>query len=77
VSGTLQSQGNYLRGKIFSVDFDPTSKLILAAGGSGAVVVADAALGMPVTVLEGPRNVVWVAHFDPSSPAAALSRLRD
>jgi len=40
---------------------------VLATGADGTVVVADAALGMPITVLEGPPNAVRVAHFDPSS----------
>jgi WD40 repeat protein len=65
-SGELQSQFNPRRSKILAVEFDRTSKLVLAAGADGTVVVADAVLGMPVTVLEGPQNVL-VAHFDPSS----------
>ena len=65
-SGKLRSQGNYLHGKILSIEFDRTSTLIAAAGASGLVAVADAVLGMPVTMLDGPRNVVRVAHFDPS-----------
>ena len=65
-SGELQSQFNPRRSKILGVEFDRTSKLVLAAGADGTVVVADAVLGMPVTVLEGPQNVL-VAHFDPSS----------
>jgi len=40
---------------------------MLASGTDGTVVVADAALGMPITVLEGPQNIVWAAHFDPGS----------
>jgi WD40 repeat protein len=52
------------------VEFDRTSQLVLAAGTDGTVVVADAVLGMPVTVLEGPQNGVRAAHFDPSSRRA-------
>jgi WD40 repeat protein len=48
------------------IEWDPTSKLTLAAGASGAVVVIDAALGMQVTKLEG-QGIVRTAHFDPSS----------
>jgi serine/threonine protein kinase/WD40 repeat protein len=65
-SGELQSQFNPRHSKILAVEFDRTSKLVLAAGSDGTVVVADAVLGMPVTVLEGSQNVL-VAHFDPSS----------
>jgi WD40 repeat protein len=66
-SGSMRSQGNYLRGRIRSVEFDATSKLVLAAGANGAVIVADAALGTPLAVLEGPQNVVTAAHFDPNA----------
>jgi WD40 repeat protein len=66
-SGALRGQSNYLHGKILSVEFDRSSKLVLASGSTGKVVVADAALGMPVAMLEGPQNGVRVAHFDPSS----------
>src|SRR6185369_11088308 len=65
-SGELQSQFNARHNRILSVEFDRTSKLVLAACADGTVVVADAALGMPITVLEGPQNVL-VAHFDSSS----------
>lgn len=66
-SGKLRSQGNQLQGKILSVEFDSTSTLVVAAGANGSVVVSDVAQGMPLTVLDGPRNVALVAHFDPSS----------
>src|SRR5262249_36890630 len=66
-SGSMRSQGNYLRGRIRSVEFDATSRLVLAAGASGDVVGADAALGTPLAVLAGPQNVVTVAHFDPNA----------
>src|SRR6185369_16832678 len=66
-SGKLQSQANYLRGMVESIEFDRTSTLVVAAGASGTVVVADAAVGMPVTVLEGSQKPVRVAHFDPTS----------
>ena len=66
-SGELRSQGNYLRGKIQSIEFDPASRLVVAAGASGTVAVADAALGMSIAVLEGPEKLVRVAHFDPTS----------
>jgi len=63
----LQSATNYLRSKILSVEFDRSSTLVVAAAASGTVAVTDALSGMPVTMLDGPRNVVKVAHFDPSS----------
>jgi WD40 repeat protein len=66
-SGAMRSQGNYLRGRIRSIEFDATSRLVLAAGANGAVVVADAAMGTQLAVLEGPQNVVTVAHFDPNA----------
>ena len=66
-AGTLRSQGNYLHCKAVSVEFDPGSRLVAVAGWSGSVAVVDAVLGMPITVLDGPRNVVMAAHFDPSS----------
>ena len=65
--GALQSRFNSLHGTILSIEFDPTSKLVVAAADNGSVIVADAAQGMPITVLEGPRGLVQVAHFDPSS----------
>jgi WD40 repeat protein len=65
-SGALRNRGRYVRGKILSVEFDPTSKLVLAAGDRGAVALVDAELGLPVSLLEGPRGVT-VAHFDPTS----------
>ena len=65
-SGELLRQFNPRHARILAVEFDRTSQLVLAANADGTVVVADAALGMPITVLEGPANVL-VAHFDPSS----------
>jgi WD40 repeat protein/uncharacterized membrane-anchored protein YhcB (DUF1043 family) len=65
-SGELQSQLNPRHSKILAVEFDRASRLVLAAVANGSVVVADAALGKPVAVLEGPQNIL-VAHFDPSS----------
>jgi WD40 repeat protein len=52
---------------VLSIEFDRSSTLVLAAAASGAVAVTDAFSGMPVTILDGPRNIVRVAHFDPSS----------
>lgn len=63
----LKSQFNSRHNKILSVEFDRTAKFVLAAGADGAVVVAETALGMPIAVLEGPNNIVRVAHFDPDS----------
>ncbi len=66
LTGGLRSQGNYLRSKIFSIEFDPTSTLVVAAGTS-AIAVTDAARGMPVTMLDGTRNIIRVAHFAPTA----------
>jgi WD40 repeat protein len=63
----LRSSANHLRSKILSVEFDDSSTFIVAAGASGSIAVTDALSGMPITVLDGPRNVVRVAHFDSSS----------
>jgi WD40 repeat protein len=66
-TGRLRSAANHLRSRILSIEFDRSSRLVVAAGASGFVAVTEAVSGMPVTVLDGPRNVVRVAHFDPSS----------
>jgi WD40 repeat protein len=65
-SGELRSQLNPRHSKIMALEFDRASQLLLAAGADGTVVVTDAAVGMPVTVLDGPQNVL-VAHFDSTS----------
>src|SRR5207344_2034393 len=65
-SGAQQNQFNLLRSKIISIEFNSTSKLVVAAGASGAVV-ADAMQGMPIAMLGGPRGVIMTAHFDPDS----------
>ena len=65
-TGRLQSQINYAHSRISFVEFNASSELVLAAYTNG-IVISDAALGMPVTVLDGPRNGVSSAHFDPSS----------
>ena len=64
-SGEPRSQFNLRHSKIISIEFDRTSQLTLAAGADGTVIVANAALEMPITVLEGPHGM-WVAHFDSS-----------
>jgi eukaryotic-like serine/threonine-protein kinase len=61
--GSLRSQLNPRRSKVLWVEFDPTSTWLLAASADGTVIVADAAQGLPVAVLDGPRNVVRVAQF--------------
>ncbi|HEX8110954.1 MAG TPA: protein kinase [Kofleriaceae bacterium] len=65
-SGKLRSTNHQLRTKILSLEFDRTSALVVAGGSSGKVLVEDAASGMPLSVLEGPSNVVW-GRFDPSA----------
>ncbi len=65
-SGALQSQSN-LPGRALAIEFNRGSPLIVAANTAGTVVVSDAASGMPITVLEGPRNVIRGAHFDLAS----------
>jgi WD40 repeat protein len=66
-SGALRNQINIAaRSKILSIEFDPTSTLVVAASDGGAVVIAET-LGMPVVVLDAPRGIVRKAHFDPTS----------
>jgi WD40 repeat protein len=66
-SGALRNQVNVAtRSKILSIEFDPTSKLVVAASDGGAVVIAET-LGMPVVVLDVPQAIVNTAHFDPTS----------
>jgi WD40 repeat protein len=65
-TGTLRLEGNYLHQRILSVEFDRTSTLVVAAA-SSTVAVANIAQGMPVSVLEGPRNIITTVHFDPGS----------
>jgi WD40 repeat protein len=66
-SGALRNQVNVAaRSKILSIEFDPTSKLVVAASDGGAVVIAET-LGMPVVVLDAPRAIVRKAHFDRTS----------
>jgi len=65
-SGEPCSRFEARRGKVVTVEFDPTSRLVLAAAES-AVVVADAVQGLPIVALEGPQSALRVAHFDPSS----------
>ena len=64
-SGELQSRSNQLHDKIFAIEFDSTSKLVLAAGAGGAAV-ADAAQGIQIARFMG-QGVVRIAHFDPTS----------
>ena len=65
-SGELQGKLNPRHSSITAVEFDRTSRLVLAASVDGTVLVEDALLGMPDTVLEGAQGIL-VAHFDPSS----------
>jgi WD40 repeat protein len=65
-SGELRVQLTPRHSIITAVEFDRASRLVLAVSGDGTVVVANASLGMPDTVLEGAQGIL-VAHFDPSS----------
>ena len=64
-SGELQSQLGARHARILGLEFDRASQYVLAVGADGVLIVADAALGVPIAMLEGSRNVV-TAHFDPS-----------
>jgi WD40 repeat protein len=66
-SGVLRNQGNYIHDKISSLEFDSTSKTLLAAGTNGSVVLSDAEIGIPIAELGAPRSSVSSAHFDPTS----------
>jgi WD40 repeat protein len=72
-SGMRRSQLNPRHSKILRTEFDPASRLLLAANADGTVVVADVAQGLPVTVLEGPQNVVFAAAFGPDLQVVGAS----
>ena len=61
--GKLHVELKSRRGALRWAEFDPTSKLVVSAGGD-SVAISDVATGMPVSVLEGPRGLVLSAHFD-------------
>jgi WD40 repeat protein len=72
-NGALVSQLNPRRSKVHAIEFDESSKLLLAANADGTVVVADVAQGLPLTTLEGPRNIIRTAHFGPHLQVVAAS----
>jgi WD40 repeat protein len=65
-SGALRNQLNVARGKILSIEFDPTSALVVAGSDRGTVLVAEV-LGMPVAVFDTLQGVFRTTHFDPSA----------
>jgi serine/threonine protein kinase/WD40 repeat protein len=73
-SGALRSQLNPRRSRILAVEFDPTSEKLLAAHADGTVVVADVAQGLPIAVLDGPRNALRTAGFGPGGRIVGASR---
>jgi WD40 repeat protein len=73
-SGALRSQLNPRRSKVLAVEFDPTSAMLLAAHADGTVVVADIAQGVPIAVLDGPRNALRTASFGPRGRVVGASR---
>jgi WD40 repeat protein len=72
-SGELYGQLNPRHSKVLALEFDTASRNVLAANADGTVVVADAAEGLPVAILEGPRNVVNVARFGRSGQILGAS----
>jgi len=72
-SGVRRGQLNPRRSKILAIEFDPASRKLLAANADGTVVVADAAAGLPIAVLDGPRNVMRSAHFGTRSEVVGAS----
>jgi WD40 repeat protein len=66
-SGSLRTQFNAHRDRIYAVEFSETGDLMLSAGADAAVVVSNVATGMPVARLEGPKGLVFTAHFDPEA----------
>jgi len=66
-TGGLRTQFNSHHSQIYAIEFAATGNLMLSAGAEGAVVVSNAASGMPVARLEGPKGLVIAAHFDPES----------
>lgn len=65
--GRLQSRGNWLHGKVQSIEFDAASGMVVAGGSSGQVVIVDALMGIPVVSYDGPDSLVRAVHFDPVS----------
>ncbi len=65
-SGGLRAQFNSHHDKIYAVEFSVSGELILSAG-AGAVVVSNVTTGMPVARLEGPKGLIFAAHFDSES----------
>jgi len=66
-SGALWSQAMPHRGQVHRVEFSPKGDLLLSAGADGSVVISNVATGQPVDRLEGPKDVVFIAHFDASA----------
>jgi WD40 repeat protein len=64
---TLQSTGVRLQGSTLTLEFDSTSRFLLAAGGAGVITVADATIGMAVAKLEGAKGAIYSAHFGATS----------
>src|SRR5262249_47596984 len=73
-SGALRSQLNPRRSRIVTVEFDPTSALLLPAHAAGPAVVADIAQGLPIAILDGPRGALRVAGFGPRGQVVGASR---
>ncbi len=67
-SGALVSQGNYLHDSLSSMEFDSSSRLVLAVG--KGIVVSDAAQGLPITTFDAPQRV---AHFSPTAQRIAAA----
>ncbi|HEU4728255.1 MAG TPA: protein kinase [Kofleriaceae bacterium] len=66
-SGEMQSLRHLSHGRIYAIEFDRASEHVLAANGDGTAVVTDIGLRTPANVLEGPQEILWRAHFDPSA----------
>ncbi len=66
-SGALWSQATPHRGQVHRVEFSPKGDLLLSAGADGSVVISNVATGQPIDRLEGPKDVVFAAHFDASA----------
>jgi WD40 repeat protein len=66
-SGALWSQATPHRGQVHRVEFSPKGDLLLSAGADGSVVISNVATGQSIDRLEGPKDVVFGAHFDGSA----------
>lgn len=62
-TGRILAQGNHLRARVASIVFDAGGERVATAA-SGEISIGDAANGLPVDVIEGPKQQLRGAWFD-------------